>query len=243
MKAVIIAAGCGSRLEKIHKGMPKTLIKINGKRLIDDIISKIKSCGINEIIIITGYERKMLVSALNDYKKGELQITFVYNPNWKKANGISVLCAKDYISEDEQFTLLMSDHIFEKEILNQIVKTEIGKDGALLALDFKIDKIPDIDDGMKIQCTEIENPIYSIQKFGKQLRQYDAIDCGIFKFNYNFFSVLEESIKKNKCSLSDACNNLCKSQNMKGLDIKYNLWLDVDTPKILEYYKIISQIL
>lgn len=237
MKVVIIAAGCGSRLEKIHKGMPKTLIEINSKRLIDDIISKIRACGINEIIIITGYRRKMLVSALNDYKKDELQINFVYNPNWKKANGVSVLCAKEYISEDEQFILLMSDHIFEKEILNQTVKTKIGKDEALLTLDFKIDKIPDLDDGMKIQCTEINDPIYSIHKFGKQLNKYDAIDCGIFKFNYNFFSILEESIKNNKCSLSDACNILAQKNKMKGLDIKDNLWLDVDTPKILEYYK------
>ncbi len=243
MKVVIIAAGCGSRLEKMHKGMPKTLIEINGKRLIDDIISKIRVCGINAIIIITGYKRKMLVSALNDYKKDELQITFVYNPNWKKANGISVLCAKDYISEDEQFILLMSDHIFEKEILNQTVKTKIGKDEALLALDFKISKIPDLDDGMKIQCTKTDETIYSIQKFGKKLNSYNAIDCGIFKFNYNFFSILEESIKNNKCSLSDACNILAQKNKIKGLDIKDNLWLDVDTPEILNSHDVISKII
>jgi len=243
MKAVIIAAGCGSRLEKMHKGMPKTLIEINGKRLIDDIISKIRDCGINEIIIITGYKREMLVSALNNYKKDELHITFVYNTNWKKANGISVLCAKDYISEDEQFILLMSDHIFEQEILRQIVETEIDEDDALLALDFKIDKVPDIDDGMKIQCTEIENTIYSIQKFGKQLSIYNAIDCGIFKFNYNFFSALDESISKGKCSLSDACNILASKNKMKGLDIKENLWLDVDTPDMLNCTEIINQII
>ena len=242
MKAVIIAAGCGSRLEKMHKGMPKTLIEINNKRLIDDIISKIELCGINEIIIITGYRRKMLVSALNDYKKDELQINFVYNPNWKNANGISVLCAKEYISEDEQFILLMSDHIFEQEILRQIVKTKIGKDEALLALDFKIDKIPDIDDGMKIQCTEIENPIYSIQKFGKQLSIYNAIDCGMFKFNYNLFLALEGSISKEKCSLSDACNILAKKNKMKGLDIKDNLWLDVDTPEMYNLSKRLKQL-
>ena len=243
MKAVIIAAGCGSRLEKMHKGMPKTLIEINNKRLIDDIISKIELCSINEIIIITGYRRKMLVSALNDYKKDELQINFVYNPNWKNANGISVFCAKEYILEDEQFILLMSDHIFEQEILRQIVKTKIGKDEALLALDFKIDKIPDIDDGMKIQCTEIENPIYSIQKFGKQLSIYNAIDCGMFKFNYNLFLALEGSISKEKCSLSDACNILAQKNKMKGLDIKYNLWLDVDTPDIFNCTEIINQII
>ncbi len=153
MKAVIIAAGCGSRLKSVHKDIPKTLIKINKERLIDDIIGKIKNAGINEITIITGYKSEMLKSALSDYNNGGFKLVFIYNPDWEKENGISVLCAKEYIPEDEQFILLMSDHIFEQEILTQIVETEIDEDDALLALDFKIDKIPDIDDGMKIQCT------------------------------------------------------------------------------------------
>lgn len=243
MKAVIIAAGCGSRLKSIHKDIPKTLIKINKERLIDSIIGKIKNAGINEIIIITGYKSEMLKSALSDYNNGGLKLIFAYNPDWEKENGISVLCAKEYIPEDEQFILLMSDHIFDQEILTQIVETEIKKEEALLALDFKIGKIPDLDDGMKIHCTKTDETIYSIQRFGKKLNSYNAIDCGIFKFNYNFFSALDESISKGKCSLSYACNILSDKNKMKGLDIKESLWLDVDTPEILNSHDVISKII
>jgi len=240
MKAVIIAAGCGSRLKKMHKGIPKTLIEVNGIRLIDDIISKITNTGIDEIIIITGYKSEILKPALSEYEK---KISFVFNPEWEKANGLSVLCAKDHIDEHEQFILLMSDHIFSFEMLKQVINAEISNDEALLALDFKIESIPDLDDGMKVQCSLINDRIYNINKFGKNLSLYQAIDAGMFKLNYSFFSALEKSINNGKCSLSDACNIFAQRGKMKGVDIGKCLWLDVDTPEMIQQKDILSKII
>ncbi|MEA2103773.1 MAG: sugar phosphate nucleotidyltransferase [Candidatus Cloacimonadota bacterium] len=252
MKAIIIAAGCGSRLKKKHKGMPKTLLKINGKRIIDDIIAKIKSSGIKDIIIITGYKNKMLENALTNYNNSELNpvgcisnginIQFGFNADWEKANGISVSCAKNFLQSDDQFILLMSDHIFDRKILENIIATELANDEALLGLDFKIDSIPDLDDGMKIQCTKRDGKIYQIHKFDKKLEKFQAIDTGIFKFNYSFFSVLEESFQNGNYSLSDACNILARKNRMSGFDIGEYIWLDVDTPEMIEQDKIIRQI-
>ena len=240
MKAVIIAAGCGSRLKDKHKGIPKTLLTIQGKRIIDDIIEKLRISGISEIIIITGYKHQVLKSELSNYQNSVIKLSFVYNKDWEKPNGISVLCAKEKISQNEEFLLLMSDHIFSKEMLKQIIKAEIKKDEALLALDFKIDKIPDLDDGMKIQCSNLNGNLYLIHKFGKQLTKFNAIDTGMFQLNYSFFSILEESISNGKYSLSDACNILSEKGKMKGIDIGGCLWLDIDTPEMIEKKYIIS---
>ena len=56
MKAVIIAAGVGSRLGKLTKEIPKPLINVNGKSIIERQIDSFRKCGINEIIVITGYK-------------------------------------------------------------------------------------------------------------------------------------------------------------------------------------------
>ena len=240
MKAVIIAAGCGSRLKAKHKGFPKTLLTIQGKRIIDDIIEKLRISGISEIIIITGYKHQVLKSELSNYQNSMIKLSFVYNKDWEKPNGISVLCAKEKISQNEEFLLLMSDHIFSKEMLELIIEAEIEKDEALLALDFKINKIPDLDDGMKIQCTHLSGKIHLIHIFGKQLKEYKAIDAGMFKLNYSFFSVLEKSINNGRCSLSDACNDFSQRGKMKGVDIGNCLWLDIDTPEMIEKKHIIS---
>ncbi len=243
MKAVIIAAGCGSRLKDYHQGIPKTLITVHGKRIIDDIIEKIIANGIFDIVVITGYKSALLEEYLAQYKDTTINIQFIYNPRWEEANGISVLSARKAMSEKDEFVLLMSDHIFSKEIISQIISTEIKTDEALLAIDLKIEKIPDIDDGMKVQAVKINNSVYQINKFGKTLHDFMAIDTGIFKLHFSFFKYLKKSIAGGKDSLSDACNLLCDAGRMKGLDIGNKLWLDIDTPEMLDQQKILNKLL
>ncbi len=243
MKAVIIAAGCGSRLKEYHQGIPKTLLSVHGKRIIDDIIEKIISNGISDIVIITGYKSKLLEEYLAKYKDSSITIRFIYNPRWEEANGISVLTARKAMSEKDEFILLMSDHIFSKEILSHIISAKIETDEALLAIDLKIEKIPDLADGMKLQAVKIENSLYQINKFGKNLHDFNAIDTGIFKLHFSFFDTLEKTIARGKDSLSDACNLLCEAGRMKGLDIGDKLWLDIDTPEMLNQTTILKNIL
>ncbi len=114
MKAVIIAAGCGSRIKNAHEESHKTLIRINDKRIIDDIIEKLIDCKINDIIIITGYKNQELERAIKNSIYPDVKIQFVNNPEWEKSNGISVHYAKKHIFEDEEFVLLMSDHILKE---------------------------------------------------------------------------------------------------------------------------------
>jgi len=243
MKAVIIAAGCGSRLEEKHKGIPKSLLELKGKRLIDIILDKLVVSGINEVIVVTGYKSEMLEEAVKVYENTTMQIQCSHNSDWKRPNGISVLCAKDYIKQGEEFILLMSDHLFQQEMLNKVVQADIGSEDALLAIDFKIDNIPDIDDGMKIKCEQVDGKMYNLLEFDKFLIEYQAIDCGIFKLNTNFFTILENNIKKGKFSLSDACNDLCTSGQMKGVDIEENLWIDLDTPEMFNFNNILDKVI
>ncbi|MBC8384590.1 MAG: hypothetical protein H8E57_03615, partial [Candidatus Cloacimonetes bacterium] len=203
---------------------------------------KLKICGISEIIIITGFRDDILRSELSNYIDSKTKISFVHNEDWQKPNGISVLKAKEKIGENEEFLLLMSDHIFDLKMLQEIIQAKIEDDEALLALDFKIDKIPDLDDGMKIQCRSIREKFYSITLFGKQLREFNSIDSGMFKLNFSFFDVLEGAVKNGNCSLSDACNLLSNNGKMKGLDIGEKLWLDVDTPEMIDQQEILDKI-
>ena len=54
MKAIILAAGVGSRMGKYTKSLPKGMIKINGKTLIERQILVLEAVGINNIMIVTG---------------------------------------------------------------------------------------------------------------------------------------------------------------------------------------------
>ena len=84
--------------------------------------------------------------------------------------------------------------------------------------------------------------IFEISNFGKDLTEYSAVDTGMFKFNYSFFKILEETILSGKDSLSDSCNSLAKNGKMLGLDIGEDLWLDIDTPEMMDQKEILLKI-
>ena len=62
MKAIILAAGRGSRMKKLTDERPKCLVKLRGKTLLDLQLDALKSAGISQIAIVTGYKRKLLAN-------------------------------------------------------------------------------------------------------------------------------------------------------------------------------------
>ena len=62
MKALILAAGRGSRMEKLTQTIPKCLVKLKGKTLLQRQIDILTQAGINDIGIITGYKREKIKS-------------------------------------------------------------------------------------------------------------------------------------------------------------------------------------
>ena len=60
IKAIIIAAGCGNRLNSLTKEKPKCLLKINGKAILERQLETLRVCGINNIAVIGGYKAEMI---------------------------------------------------------------------------------------------------------------------------------------------------------------------------------------
>jgi len=188
MKLIIIAAGQGSRIRSVTDGIPKTLLRLKGKSLLDRVLENAASVGIKEAVVVTGYRSPDLVSYIDNHKF-EINVETVYNGNWDKANGLSVLAAKPLIPNGEPFLISMSDHVYDAELLNNIFQNSLDNYDALVGLDFRINNIFDIDDGMKVSVDKNTNT--TITGMSKTLSEFDAIDCGVFKCNFSFFNALE----------------------------------------------------
>jgi len=232
LKLVIIAAGQGLRLRSVSHDKNKTLMTIHGKRLIDILLNNAVQCEFHDVIIITGYRNQVLRQALANHTYN-LKLTFIHNPDWQQSNGISVLKAKPEIPKDEDFLVSMSDHFFSPKLLEKIKNSSLENNIANVGLDFRIESIFDLEDGMKVETLHTKKVIKVI-KMDKRLLSYDAIDCGVFKCKYDFFQSLDIAKKKMSGSLSDACNLLINDEKMGGVDIGDEFWLDVDTPEAFE---------
>ncbi len=84
-KAIILAAGFGSRLAPVTLDTPKPLVKVNGVRIIDTLLDALTQKGINNIIIVRGYKREKFDELLEKYPN----IKFVDNENFNIMNNIS----------------------------------------------------------------------------------------------------------------------------------------------------------
>lgn len=112
-RAIILAAGIGSRLNSVTLETPKPLIKVNGVRMIDTIIDALYKNGINEIYIVVGYKKEKFNDLLLNYPN----LKFIEDPNYNIGNNItSLYVVRDYL---EDSIIMDGDQIiYNDEILN-----------------------------------------------------------------------------------------------------------------------------
>jgi len=220
MEAVIIAAGRGSRLSSYFS--PKPLTPIFGLKLIERIILVGKLAGIRDFKIVIGYKASKIRKALGNGERYNVRITYIENPEWEKGNGVSVLKARDYVQGP--FLLLMSDHLFNEEILLRLLDAEIDDNECILCVDKNLsgDNF-DIDDATKVHYEKDR-----VKFIHKSLEQYNAIDTGIFLCTPAIFDALEKSVKRGEYSLAAGNQILAKQGKLKILDITGCFWVDVD---------------
>lgn len=84
-KAIIMAAGYGSRLSPVTDKCPKPLVKVNGVRMIATLIDALMKSNINDITIVRGYKKEQFDILKEDYP----DIKFIDNDVYDKANNIS----------------------------------------------------------------------------------------------------------------------------------------------------------
>lgn len=90
-RAILIAAGFGSRLVPVTLNTPKPLVRVGGKRIIDSLLDAVAATGIEEVYIVRGYLAEQFDVLLKKYPN----IRFIENPAYNEANNISSLeCAR-----------------------------------------------------------------------------------------------------------------------------------------------------
>ena len=118
MKAIILAAGKGTRLTPFTDNFPKGMIKLFDKTLIEMQIENFQMCGIDDITIVTGYKSEKISFPKIKIKKNE----FFDSTNMNE----SLFCVKDELNES--VIISYSDIVYDKLIINQLIdfKEDVG---------------------------------------------------------------------------------------------------------------------
>ena len=114
MKAIILAAGEGSRMGKLTQNIPKPLVTVNGKSIIERQLSILKQNEILDVIIITGPHNEKF-----NFKK----IRYIHDENFREHDQLgSLMSAKKEIDSD--IIILFADIIFDDTILSKILESK-----------------------------------------------------------------------------------------------------------------------
>lgn len=123
MRAIIIAAGKGTRLFPLTKNTPKSLIEIgNGITMLESQLHSLKENNIKDVTIIVGYRAEQIEAKIKKYAN-DFNINTVFNPFYDTSNNlISVWMARHFMQED--FITINGDDIFKPTVIENLLKSE-----------------------------------------------------------------------------------------------------------------------
>lgn len=227
-KAIILAAGKGQRLGDITKDLPKPLLEINNKALINYAIDFVKNIGIEDIIVVAGYHFKQMGKKIQEIDK---KIKVIDNPDFHFQNLVSFAKGLEQV-ENQNLLVCNADYIFKKTSAEAVAKNLNG-----IAVYCSYDLSGNDEDVVKVKVDENRNLI----EMSKQLTNFEAIYTGIWFFEAKYIPELREVVEeilekedKNKTAVEAVFREFVKRGfQIKAVDIGKADWFEIDTSEEL----------
>jgi choline kinase len=233
-KAVILAAGRGTRLFPLTKDMPKTLLKVTGKPILEYILDRLANIGIAEIIIVVGHFGEKIKRHVGTDYRG-IPVRYVFNPIYDKTNSTySLWLTRDIAGDD--FLVINADTLFSRDIIKYLVDSD--HEIALSIDDTLIGELPE--EAMKV--TIVDGLIKDVsKKIVPEKTHGDAI--GVYRFKGKGVKVLYDELKR----LVDgkildhlftfAVRSLMDTFDVYSVSTRGLSWVEVDDPNDLKKAK------
>jgi glucose-1-phosphate thymidylyltransferase len=232
MKAIIPAAGVGTRLRPHTYSIPKILLNVAGKPMISHIIDDlIKVKGLDEIIIIVGHLADKVEEYIRKAYSGKTKVKFEFVQQTEMLGlGHAVYQAKDYL-KSEPVVIILGDTIFEFDLIGFLSQknSSIG--------------VKDVEDPKRFGVVETGKDGFITRMIekpsGPEVTPSKKAIAGIYliRNSDNLFKSIEHIIKnnvrtKNEYQLTDALQNMIdNSEKFTAFEIEN--WFDCGKPETL----------
>lgn len=228
MKAVILAAGIGSRLRPLTDSVPKCLVEVDGVPILQRQIEAFKKANIDEILVLTGYlsEKVDQFIEANQYDC----VRVINNPDYLSTNNMySLYLAMDALQDG--FVLANGDVIFDPQIIRELIESEYENIIVTEKDSYNEESMKVIVDGNSrinfiskaIKPEEAYGNSIDVYRFSKEARE-------------KLFECIEDHIKANdlKSWTEVAIAEILPHIIFKPLNIGAKYWFEIDNFQDLE---------
>ncbi len=235
MKAIILAAGRGSRMGSLTANQPKCLVKLAGKSLLECQLESLRGSGINEIGIVRGYLAEQLSIP---------KIKFFDNERWEKTNMVfSLSCAKEWLQNDICI-VSYSDIIYSVDAVNILKKAHgdivINYDKNWLKLWKERFDDPLID--AETFQVDAEGRLLEIGNKPKTIEEIKGQYMGLFKITPKGWEKIENYLSRLTQKEFDPMFVTTLLQNLIHIGVEISTipirdnWFEIDSEKDLKIY-------
>src|SRR2546428_7119669 len=120
MKAVILAAGKGTRMRELTNALPKPMLKVQGKPILEHILAGLSGAGIRDVFIVTGYRAEVVENHFGGGKPQGMRIAYG-RQTVQDGTGKAPELAKDFVGADA-FLLTYGDILVKPETYPEMVR-------------------------------------------------------------------------------------------------------------------------
>ncbi|MFC1538268.1 NDP-sugar synthase [Candidatus Latescibacterota bacterium] len=231
MKAVILAAGKGTRMNNITKTIPKPMVQVKGKPMLEHIIELIKTAGITELGIVVGYKKNIVTDYFGDGSDFGVSITYIEQTE-QNGTGAALNLAKDFASGEPVF-FTFGDVMTTKDNYQAMVDFyETSGCDVVLGLN----TVDDPYRGGAVYLDENKTVVKIIEKPPKGTSTTNLNNAGLMVLSADIFDYTARLTlsPRGEYELTDVFNMLeVDGRSIKGYELS-GYWKDVGTPEDLE---------
>ena len=220
-KAVVLAAGKGTRLNPITLTRPKHLLPVAGKPVIEWILLSLKSAGIEEVGIVVHYHEEALKEFLSSKTDLQFKIRYIHQRELT-GTATAVEVAEEFVGDDP-FVVVNGDILFPPYTLKKLIKECDDVDAGLVGVR--------VEDPWKYGVLQLENGFLRgiVEKPRRGEEPSNLINAGIYFFRESVFRYIKRVnlSPRGERELTDALTMMARKCKVRIVEGDPEWWFDV----------------
>ncbi|WP_423747103.1 sugar phosphate nucleotidyltransferase (plasmid) [Haladaptatus sp. SPP-AMP-3] len=221
MKAVVLAAGEGSRLRPLTNRRPKPMLPVGNKPLLESVIESIAAAGVDEIVLVVGYHRERIQTYFGDGRRWNVDITYAVQEK-QLGTGHALLQAEPYIGSD--FIAMNGDRYIEPSAVEKLIDDhrQTGAAGLATTRVETPSRFGVVERDKQTVTDIIEKPIPGTTTS-------EQINAGVYVFGPDIFAAIRQTESRGELALTRTLRNYVEDHPLRAIPYD-GLWGDVSHP-------------